>query len=221
VTIHDSVPEKRGNEKVRGLPSGKQIVVVGLGNPGKAYADHRHNIGFAVVDTLAQEERVLWEKSREKAETCQARVEGHSVVLVKPQTFMNLSGRAVLPTLRRFNADPARMIVLHDDMDLARGTVRIKVGGGDGGHKGIRSITDSLRFRDFIRIRLGVGRPPAGVVPEEFVLTSFCPDECEVKEYLIREGTRAVRLVIRQGVELAQNVIHSERLCLASGGETC
>lgn len=201
---------------MRGIPSGKQIVVVGLGNPGRAYSGHRHNIGFDVVDTLAQDEQASWETDRQKAETCWVRIDGHKVFLVKPQTFMNLSGKAVLPILKRLNADPARMIVVHDDMDLAIGTVRIKVGGGDGGHKGVRSIADSLRFRDFVRVRLGVGRPPQGASPEEFVLSCFGPEELAVQESLIRTGMSAVRLVIGHGVEYAQNMIHSGRSSPAS-----
>lgn len=202
---------------MRGIPSGKQIVVVGLGNPGRAYAGHRHNVGFAVVDTLARDERASWETDRQKAETCWVRIDEHKVFLVKPMTFMNLSGKAVLPILRRLNADPARMIVVHDDMDLAIGIVRIKVGGGDGGHKGVRSIADSLRFREFIRVRLGVGRPPHGASPEEFVLSCFGPEELVAQEGLIRTGMSAVRLVIEHGVEYAQNMIHSGRSSLASG----
>jgi PTH1 family peptidyl-tRNA hydrolase len=217
VSIHDAVAEKQGNEKVRGVPSGKQIVVVGLGNPGKTYAGHRHNIGFDVVDALAGDNQAPWETERQKAQTCRVWLDEHRIVLVKPLTFMNLSGKGVLPILRRLNADPARMIVVHDDMDLAIGVVRIKVGGGDGGHKGVRSIADSLRFRDFVRVRLGVGRPPHGSSPEEFVLSCFSPEEYEVKSSLIRTGVSAVRLVIEHGVEYAQNMIHPGKSSLASG----
>ena len=132
------------------------------------------------------------------------------MILAKPQTYMNLSGKAVAPLVRRIYADPAGIIVIHDDLDLAPGRIRIKVGGGDGGHKGIRSIADSLRFRDFTRVRLGVGRPPAGVQPEEFVLTPFAPEEEETASDLIAGGSRAVRLVIQHGAEQAQNMIHTD-----------
>lgn len=202
---------------MRGTPAGKQVVVVGLGNPGPAYASHRHNIGFVLVDTLAREAQASWRAGREKLETCTIELEGSRVVLLKPLTFMNLSGHAVLPVLKRSNADPARMIVAHDDMDLAAGTVRIKVGGGDGGHKGVRSIADSLRFRDFIRVRLGVGRPPHGMPPEDFVLSDFRPEEAEIRKNLISAGMIAVRLVIRDGVGAAQNALHSGRLPAVAG----
>lgn len=197
---------------MRGTPSGKQMVVVGLGNPGKSYARNRHNVGFMVVDELAREANGLWKTNREGTEVCQARIEGRDLVLAKPQTFMNLSGKAVSPLLRRFNADPARMMVVHDDLDLLPGKVRIKIGGGDGGHKGIRSICDSLRFRDFIRIRLGIGRPPAGVTPTEFVLMDFLPYDEQILSHLVLTAAEAVRLVVRTGVDDAQNIIHSKKL---------
>jgi PTH1 family peptidyl-tRNA hydrolase len=203
---------------VRGTLSGNQIVVVGLGNPGNGYSRHRHNIGFAVVDELAAKHCRNWASKREKAQVCRTRIDNASVVLVKPMTFMNLSGMGVLPVLRRLNADPARMIVVHDDMDLPAGRVRIKVGGGDGGHKGIRSIADSLRFHDFIRVRLGIGRPPAGVPPEEFVLSAFTPEEGEVSGTLIRTGVAAIGLLVLYGVGHAQNVIHSSSFSTSNAG---
>jgi PTH1 family peptidyl-tRNA hydrolase len=127
---------------------------------------------------------------------------------------MNLSGKAVAPLLQRENADPARLIVVHDDLDLVVGRVRIKVGGGDGGHRGIRSIADSLRFRDFVRVRLGIGRPPEGVPAEEFVLTAFSPEEQSTAKALTLAGAQAVRLLVASGVEEAQNMVHSGRLTL-------
>lgn len=197
---------------MRSNPSANQTIIVGLGNPGRSYSRHRHNIGFAVVDRLAEQRQCPWTKNRVKAFVCETEIESKRVVLVKPQTYMNLSGTAVLPVLRRYKADPAHMIVIHDDMDLAAGKIRLKVGGGDGGHKGIRSIADSLRFRDFIRIRLGIGRPPEGIPPEEFVLSTFGPEEEVTANTLVRTGVSAVRLVLGAGVESAQNLIHSGRL---------
>lgn len=197
---------------MRGTPSGKQIVIVGLGNPGNNYARHRHNLGFKVVDELAREASGSWRNNRRKALICEAEIEGTMVFLVKPQTFMNLSGQAVDPILKRLNADPARMIVVHDDLDLAAGRVRIKLGGGDGGHKGVRSIADSLRFRDFIRVRLGVGRPTEGTSPEEFVLSPFSGEEEDILGDLVQTGCRAVHLVVAHGVERAQNILYSMKV---------
>jgi PTH1 family peptidyl-tRNA hydrolase len=197
---------------VRGTPSGKQIVIVGLGNPGKNYSRQRHNLGFRVVDELAQETACSWKDNRRKALVCEAGMDSKMVFLVKPQTFMNLSGHAVEPILKRLNADPGRMIVVHDDLDLAPGKVRIKIGGGDGGHKGVRSIADSLRFRDFIRVRLGVGRPPEGTSAEDFVLNSFREEEEDLSKDLVLTGCRAVRLVVVHGVEQAQNMLYAEKI---------
>ena len=160
------------------------------------------------MDRLSEEERCSWTKDKDKAQIAQGELEGVAVVLVKPQTFMNLSGKAVAPILGRFKADPAGMIVIHDDLDLALGKVRIKIGGGDGGHKGVRSISDSLRFRDFIRVRLGVGRPPTGVNPEEFVLSPFLLEEKDAREDLIGTACRSVRMILVHGVQGAQNLIH-------------
>ncbi len=198
---------------MRGFPAGKQRLIVGLGNPGRNYERHRHNLGFMVVDELAGE--LNWTTNREKTLICQAELEGERVWLLKPQTYMNRSGSAVGPALNRLNSDPTRMIVIHDDLDLAPGRVRIKVGGGDGGHRGIRSIADSLRFRDFIRVRLGIGRPPAGVPAEEFVLTGFFDDE-DVRKELVQVGRRAVGLILTHGVEYAQNCLHSSRITACS-----
>jgi len=169
------------------------------------------------VDRLCGEGRRSWIKDKEKAQIAQAEIEGVAVVLVKPQTYMNLSGKAVAPILGRFKADPASMIVIHDDLDVPLGKVRIKVGGGDGGHKGVRSISDSLRFRDFIRVRLGVGRPPTGVNPEEFVLSSFPAEEKDAREDLIETACRAVRMILIHGVERAQNLIHPAKSVAKTG----
>jgi peptidyl-tRNA hydrolase, PTH1 family len=197
---------------VRGTPSGKQTVIVGLGNPGKNYSRQRHNLGFRVVDELAQQAACSWKDNRRKALVCEARIDTTTVVLLKPQTFMNLSGHAVEPILRKLNADPGRMVVVHDDLDLSAGKVRIKIGGGDGGHKGVRSIADSLRFRDFIRVRLGVGRPPEGISPEEYVLSPFRGEEEDLLKDLVPTGCRAVHLVVMHGVEQAQNMLYADKI---------
>ncbi len=201
---------------MQGRSTGKQIVIVGLGNPGRAYSLHRHNVGFHVVDELARQENGSWSTNREKTHICEVEIEDQQVILAKPQTYMNRSGKAVAPLLQRENADPARLVVVHDDLDIVLGRVRIKVGGGDGGHKGIRSIADSLRFRDFVRVRLGIGRPPEGVPAEEFVLTAFSQDEQSTAKALTVTGTQAVRLLVASGVEEAQHMIHSGRLSLDS-----
>lgn len=190
----------------------KRILIVGLGNPGSGYARHRHNLGFMVTDELARQENGVWTTNREKSLVCEVTIESARLILVKPQTYMNLSGKAVAPMVKRIGTDPATMIVIHDDLDLSEGKLRIKVGGGDGGHKGVRSIADSLRFKDFVRIRLGIGRPPAGVAPEEYVLSGFHPEERCMVDDLVHRAVQAVKAVAAVGAEQAQNILHSGRV---------
>jgi len=203
---------------VLGVARGKGLVIVGLGNPGKGFERHRHNIGFMVVDEMCREERGTWSRGRAKALISTVEVGDQEAVLVKPQTLMNLSGTAVAPIIKRFNADPAQMIVVHDDLDLLPGRIRTKCGGGDGGHRGVRSIADSLRFRDFIRVRIGIGRPPDGMTAEQFVLTPFPRDEAEFLRRCVEEGARAVELVVSDGLEAARNTIHSIKIELEGSG---
>ncbi len=172
-------------------------LIVGLGNPGKKYQNHRHNVGFQVLDELARRERIrLWRRS------CRARVgrgnlAGHSVVLAKPQTFMNRSGDAVAPLLRRYGCSPESLIVVHDDLDLSEGRIKLKQGGGHGGHKGLRSIIEKCGSPDFVRVRIGIGRPKGGEDPAEYVLRNFSSrgdargwvdTAADVVESLLRDG---------------------------------
>jgi PTH1 family peptidyl-tRNA hydrolase len=198
-------------EKWKGVPFlSLEWIIVGLGNPGEEYCRHRHNLGFMAVDALAEKQRSSWRSNRRKAMTCEVRIAGRDALLVKPQTYMNLSGAAVAPILTARRVIPEKMIVVHDDLDLTEGRVRIKVGGGHGGHRGLGSIIDCLERADFVRVRLGIGRPPAGVPPREFVLTSFGPEGADVMKDLIQGGLSAVRLILTHGVERAQNALHSK-----------
>jgi peptidyl-tRNA hydrolase, PTH1 family len=181
-----------------------------LGNPGEEYSQHRHNLGFMVLDALAAKQRCSWRSNRKRGKTCDMTFAGRKVLLLKPQTYMNLSGEAVRPIVTAQKIDPSKLIVIHDDLDLAEGRVRIKVGGGHGGHKGVASVADCLDSENFVRVRLGIGRPPAGVDPTEFVLTAFDEHDEQSKEDLIQDGLQAVRLIVSHGVERAQNVFHSK-----------
>ncbi|MFA6221532.1 MAG: aminoacyl-tRNA hydrolase [Desulfomonilaceae bacterium] len=187
------------------------FVVVGLGNPGRKYGSHRHNIGFMTVDALADELACTWSPVKHEALTCLAEYGGRKLILVKPQTFMNLSGKAVSKVFLNRNIDYRALIVVHDELDISLGRLRIKVGGGDGGHRGVRSIADSLRFRDFIRIRLGIGRPPSGIAAEDYVLSPFQPCEIPIVKQLIALGVDAIKLIIDKGIENAQHVIHTTK----------
>jgi len=184
-----------------------------LGNPGEEYSQHRHNLGFMVLDALAAKQRCSWRSNRKKGKICDMSLAGRKVLLLKAQTYMNLSGEAVRLIVTAQKFDPSKLIVIHDDLDLAEGRVRIKVGGGHGGHKGVASVADCLDSENFVRVRLGIGRPPGGVDPTEFVLTAFDEhdehDE-QSKKDLIQDGLQAVRLIVSHGVERAQNVLHSK-----------
>ncbi len=196
---------------------GKGIVIVGLGNPGRSYARHWHNIGFMVADALAERFRGAWTKDRESALITKVEIKDRAVTLVKPQTFMNLSGKAVAPILRRVNGDPTLMIVVHDDLDLVPGRIRVKRGGGDGGHRGVRSIADSLRFRDFVRLRIGIGRPPEGVGAEEFVLTPVPAEEVPAVQSWVETAVEALRLIVELGMDAALNTIHASAFNTKAG----
>ena len=133
-------------------------LVVGLGNPGQAYAAHRHNVGFWCVRRLARDWNVSFKSSR-WARVGEGQVNDQPLVLAKPRTFVNRSGDAAASLLQRYELSPQQMLVICDDLELPVGSIRLRPHGGDGGHKGIRSIADSLRFRDFVRVRVGIGRP--------------------------------------------------------------
>lgn len=164
-----------------------------------------------VVDRLAKECGSTWKPTKDKALAGDFPYGNAPATLLKPLTYMNLSGTAVVPALRRLNADPARMIVIHDDLDIPFGRVRIKVGGGDGGHKGVRSLADSLRFRNFTRVRVGIGRPPDGVAPDAFVLLPFEPEETGELDNIIATAADAVKRILTEGVAQTQNVVHSKQ----------
>ncbi|MGA8832872.1 MAG: aminoacyl-tRNA hydrolase [Desulfomonilaceae bacterium] len=187
----------------------KMFAVIGLGNPGPKYSKHRHNIGFMTLDALAYDLGATWSPVRNEALTCAIEYADRKLILVKPQTFMNLSGKAVNKILSNRNINYGSLIVIHDELDINLGRVRIKAGGGDGGHKGVRSIADSLRFKDFIRVRLGIGRPPEGMTAEAFVLSSFQSSEAPVVKRLIDLGVQATKLIVTDGIERARNTINT------------
>lgn len=203
---------KKDEEKKAGAQEVKKALIIGLGNPGPAYNRTRHNIGFVVLDRLAHVAGAVWSNNRKKALLARTTLADCDVVLMKPQTFMNLSGRAVYPVVQRFGIQTDDLMVIHDDIDLELGKVRLKLGGGDGGHKGVRSIADSLRDRDFLRIRLGVGRPTGNQTPEEYVLQKFEIDEQPLVSSLVATALEAVHLLLNRDVHYAKNIIHSKKV---------
>lgn len=196
-------------------PSGwDTAVVVGLGNPSSAYTRHRHNIGAMVVASLAAAERVVPRRGRGKLArvvSSTIRLAGARVVLATLTTYMNESGQAVRPLLDYYKVDPESLIVLHDELDLGYGSVRIKQGGGDNGHNGLRSITQSLSTPDYVRIRIGIGRPSGHQAPADFVLHDFTSAERVALPDVLGAASRAVSLLIGHGLSRAQNEIHARR----------
>lgn len=185
----------------------ERFLIVGLGNPGPRYTGNRHNIGYRVIDQLADDARISVSRSKFKSDYGTGTIENQSVVLLKPKTFMNLSGQAVVQASQFYSVEPPQLIVIHDELDLAFGTVRLKVGGGHAGHNGLRSIIGLLGSRDFIRLRIGVGRPVHGPVAD-FVLSDFNTDERPWLTDLSRSCAAAIQMVLRDGPRGAMNLVN-------------
>ncbi|MDV2476507.1 aminoacyl-tRNA hydrolase [Rhodococcus zopfii] len=184
-------------------------LVVGLGNPGPKYEKTRHNIGFMVADVLAG--RVggsFAAHKRSNSDIVQARLDGRQVIVAKPRTYMNLSGGPVAGLAKFFSVDAANIVVIHDELDLDFGTIRLKLGGGENGHNGLRSTSSSLGTKDYLRVRMGIGRPPGRQDPADFVLKPFSTTERKELDLFCEEGADAVELLLRLGLEGAQNRIH-------------
>jgi len=177
-------------------------LVVGLGNPGPEYAQTRHNAGFMVVDLLAENLRVSYWKDEAGAKVGLVRFGDDDLVLVKPQTFMNLSGKAVKKLAESYGVPASDVIVIHDDLDLPEEAVRVKRGGGHGGHNGLRSVTEQIG-QDYIRVRLGIGRPPGRQDPAAYVLEPMRKDAAERLEAVVPTGAQAVLHILESGVERA------------------
>ena len=185
-------------------------LVVGLGNPGPQYAWTRHNLGFMVAAALAELWRIPMTRSTLDATWGQGRVGGETVVLAQPATFMNLSGRAVSRLLAYFKLTPAALVVVHDDLDVPFGRLKIVDRGGPGGHRGVLSIINALDTEEFLRVKLGIGRPPPEIPGENFVLSAFTREEEETVAGLVERGAQAVDCLIREGLKEAQNRFHGE-----------
>ncbi|PPJ28790.1 aminoacyl-tRNA hydrolase [Nocardia nova] len=184
-------------------------LVVGLGNPGPEYERTRHNAGFLVADVLA--ERIggrFTVHKKSGADLLESRLDGRKVLLAKPRSYMNESGRPVAALARFFSVPPTEVIVVHDELDLPFGSIRLKRGGGEGGHNGLRSISNALSTKDYLRVRFGVGRPPGRQDPADFVLKPFSAPERKEVPVLVEQTADAVELLLRVGLETAQNHLH-------------
>ncbi|MFE6919749.1 aminoacyl-tRNA hydrolase [Nocardia sp. NPDC057663] len=184
-------------------------LVVGLGNPGPEYERTRHNVGFLVADVLA--ERVGGRFAVHKksgADLLQARLDGRQILIAKPRTYMNLSGRPVAALAKFFSVPVDQVIVIHDELDLPFGTIRLKQGGGEGGHNGLRSISQALTTKEYLRTRIGIGRPPGRQDPADYVLKPFAAPERKEVPVIVEQAADAVELLLKVGLETAQNSLH-------------
>lgn len=191
-------------------------LVVGLGNPGPRYAGNRHNVGAMVLAELAHQAGASPKQHKARAWVSEIRLgtmpgglPGPRVVLAQPMSYMNESGGPVAGVARFFSIPLERTVVLHDELDIDFGAVRLKRGGGEGGHNGLRSISQSLSSKDYLRVRLGVGRPPGRQDPADYVLSDFAARDRVDVELLIGDGVDAVHDLVHQGLEAAQQRFHS------------
>jgi PTH1 family peptidyl-tRNA hydrolase len=186
------------------------LLVAGLGNPGREYARNRHNAGWMVVDELARRHGGTW-RAKFNGRLAEIRIDGHKVALLKPETFMNESGRSVQAAMTFFKLDPDAVLVVHDEGDLERGRLQARTGGGSGGHNGLRSVTQHLGTADYMRLRVGVGRPERGDPRQlaDFLLADFRPEDDP--EALIRAAADAVETLDAEGLEAAQRAINTKR----------
>lgn len=185
-------------------------LVVGLGNPGPDYAQTRHNVGFRVVELLAARAGGgRFAKHRSGADVLEGHLAGRRVVLAEPRTYMNVSGGSVAGLTRYFSVPAGDIIVVHDDLDLGFGVVRLKRGGGEGGHNGLRSISSALGTRDYLRVRFGIGRPPGRQDPAEFVLKYFSSTERTELGLAVDLAADATEALLADGLEPAQNRFHA------------
>lgn len=185
-------------------------LVVGLGNPGPDYSETRHNVGFRVVELLAARAGGgKFSKHKSNSDVLEGRLAGRRVVLAKPRTYMNVSGGPVAGLVKYFSVAPVDLIVVHDDLDLGFGVIRVKLGGGEGGHNGLRSITSSIGTRDYLRVRFGIGRPPGRQDPADFVLKRFSGAEKKELEFGVDLAADAAEALLSDGLEPTQNRFHA------------
>ncbi len=182
----------------------ERFMIVGLGNPGERYERTRHNVGFWCVDRLAEDWSASRERRRFKAVISELKVGPRRLVLVKPQTFMNDSGDAVAPASRWYKVPATQLLVIHDDLDLPVGRIRLRRGGSSGGHRGVASIIQRLGHGDFLRLRIGIGRPPSDDAVDH-VLSRFTPEEQSVVDRIVDAVPDVIRCVLEDGIAEAMN----------------
>jgi PTH1 family peptidyl-tRNA hydrolase len=184
-------------------------LIVGLGNPGRNYAHNRHNIGFMCINNFARSQGVKFDRKQSRARTGKSKIAGNEVILAKPQTHMNSSGEAVSRLVNKFKMNLGDLIVIHDDLDLPLGKIRLSSGSGSGGHKGINSIIKELGSQDFIRVRIGIGRPDKAEASEDdiiaYVLSDFTSEQKHAIAPAIPKVSEAILCLLTEGLEAAMN----------------
>lgn len=200
--LFEKLHQKLNNEL---QTSGGIYLVVGLGNPGREYRNTRHNMGFLALDHLAAHWSITTLKVQGKAIISTGQYAGNKVILAKPQTYMNLSGQAVSALMNFYKVPLEHLLVIHDDVDIPFGTIRIRPGGGFGGQKGVGSIIEKLGTQEFARMRLGVGRPPGQMDTANYVLQSFSKEDEEFLQSVFAKSDEAVETFITEGLNTAMN----------------
>ena len=196
---------RRGSRSAERTGTPADLLVVGLGNPGAEYAGTKHNVGAEVVELLARRHGGRLRKSKERALVDEVRVGGKRLALAVPTTYMNDSGQAVAPLVRRYGVTPEHLVIVHDELDLEPAVLRVKVGGGLAGHNGLRSIKQHLHDDSFLRVRLGVGKPTKKEQGADHVLSRFGKRVREEMAVTIEEAADAVEMILADGVEAAMN----------------
>jgi PTH1 family peptidyl-tRNA hydrolase len=184
-------------------------LVVGLGNPGPSFAGNRHNVGYLVAELLAERMGGRFKAHKSRADVLEGRIgpaPGHRVVLAKPRSYMNESGGPVRALRDYFAVPTERIVAIHDELDIPYGTLRLKLGGGDNGHNGLKSLRTSLGTGDFHRLRFGVGRPPGTMDPAVFLLRDFTPAERKDLDFYVDRAADALESLVSDGLERAQNL---------------
>lgn len=194
-----------GREK-QGASSSVPTIIVGLGNPGSKYEGTRHNVGFWFIDKLERSHPGSTSKSHRLVNTAELAIDGHRVVLAKPRTYVNESGRAVTSLFTRFRASAANLIVVYDEMALPSGKIRLRARGGDGGHNGMKSIIGAVGTQEFVRVRIGIGRPGGQIGDIEHVLSKPSESDRQAIDAGIDRAIEAVLMTFTEGVERAMNV---------------
>ena len=190
---------------MEGIEDTRRRVIAGLGNPGKQYERTRHNVGFMAVDLLAQRHGLKFDKMMSRGITAVGEINGTKVALVKPQTFMNISGECIGPVLKFYKSQPSDLLVLVDELDIPAADLRLRKSGGAAGHNGMRSIITHVGTQEFARMRIGIGRPPGRMDPADYVVRKFDRGEAALFDDALSRAVDAVEIWLKLGIEMAMN----------------